>query len=137
MDFITGLPKFEGKNVIMVVVDQLTKYAHFFSLSHPFKESTIATTFMEIIQKLHGIPKIIVSDRDPIFTGNFWTELFSCLGTQLAHNSSYHPQSDGKTEIVNKCLEGYLCFFAYNKQTQWVKWFPLEEWWYNTSFHTS
>jgi hypothetical protein len=137
MDFITGLPKSEGKIVIMVVVDRLTKYAHFFSLSHPFKASTIATTFMETIQKLHGVPKIIVSDRDPIFTGNFWTELFSCLGTQLAHNSSYHPQSDGKTEIVNKCLEGYLHCFASDKQTQWVKWFPLAEWWYNTSFHTS
>jgi hypothetical protein len=126
MDFIIGLPKSEGNNVIMVVVDQLTKYAHFFSLSHPFKASTIATTFMEIVQKLHGIPKIIVSDRDPIFTRNFWTELFSCLGTQLAHNSSYHPQSNGKTEIVNKCLEGYLHCFAYDKHTQWVKWFPLE-----------
>jgi transposase InsO family protein len=108
-----------------------------FSLSHPFKESTVDTTFMEIVQKLHGVPKIIVSDRDPIFTRNFWTELFSCLGTQLAHNSSYHPQSNGKNEIVNKCLEGYLHFFAYDKQTQWVKWFPLVEWWYNTSFHTS
>jgi hypothetical protein len=108
MDFITGLPKSEGRTDIMVVVDRLTKYAHFFSLSHPFKESTIATTFMDIVQKLHGFPKIIVSDRDPIFTRNFWTELFSCLGTQLAHSSSYHPQSDGNNEIVNKCIEGYL-----------------------------
>jgi hypothetical protein len=85
MDFITGLPKYEGNNVIMVVVDRLKKYAHFFSLSHPFKESIVATTFMETIQNLHGVPKIIVSDIDPIFTINFWTELFSCLGTQLAH----------------------------------------------------
>ena len=75
--------------------------------------------------------------QDPIFTGNFWTELFSCLGTQLAHSSSYYPQSDGQTEIVNKCLEGYIWCFAANKQTQWVKWLPLAEWWYNTSFHTS
>ena len=89
----------------MVVVDQLTKYAHFFSLSHPFKASTIASTFMETIQKLHGVPKIIVSDRDPIFTGIFWTELFSCFGTQLAHRSYYHPQSNGQTEIVKKFLE--------------------------------
>ena len=73
MDFITVLPKFEGKSVIMVVVDILTKYAHFCALSHPFKASTIATTFMETVQKVHGNPKIIVSDRDPIFTGNFWT----------------------------------------------------------------
>ena len=73
MNFITGLPNSEGKSVIMVVVDRLTKYAHFCALSHPFKESTFATAFMETIPKLHGNPKIIVSDRDPIFTGNFWT----------------------------------------------------------------
>ena len=102
MDFIICLPNSEGKSVIMVVVDRHTKYAHFCSLSHPFKASTVSTTFMETIQKLHGNPKIIVSNRDPIFNRNFWTELFSCLDTQLAHNSSYHPQSDGQTEIVNK-----------------------------------
>jgi hypothetical protein len=137
MDFITGLPKSEGKSVIMVIVDRLTKYAHFCALSHPFKASTVATAFMETVQKLHGSPKIIVSDRDPIFTGHFWTELFSCLGTQLAHSSSYHPQSDGQTEIVNKCLEGYLRCFVSDKQAQRFKWLPLAEWWYNTSFHTA
>ena len=104
MDFITGLPNSEGKSVIMVVVDRFTKYAHFSALSHPFKASKIATTFMDTIQKLHGYPRVIVSDRDPIFTRNFWTELFSCLGAQLAHRSSYHPQSDGQNEIVNKFL---------------------------------
>ena len=72
---------------------------------------------METIQKLHGNPKIIVSDRDPIFTGNVWTKEFSCLGTQLAYISSYHPQSYGQTEIVNKFLEGYLCCFVSDKQT--------------------
>jgi hypothetical protein len=56
---------------------------------------------------------------------------------KLAHNSSYHPQSNGKTKIVNKCLEGYIHLFSFHKQTQWVKWFPLAEWWCNTSFHTS
>ena len=73
MDFITGLPKSKGKSVIMVVVDVLTKYAYFCGLSHPFKASAVSTAFMETIQKLHGNPKIIVSDRDPIFTRNFWT----------------------------------------------------------------
>jgi hypothetical protein len=137
MDFITGLPKSKGKSVIMVIVDRLTKYAHFCALSHPFKASTVATAFMEIVQKLHGSPKIIVRDRDPIFTRHFWTELFSFLGTQLDHISSYHPQSNGQTEIVNKFMEGYLHFFVSNKKTQWFKWLPLEEWWYNTSFHTA
>ena len=73
IDFITGLPKYEGKSVIMEIVDRHTKYAHFFSLSHPFKASIVSTAFMETIQKLHGSPNIIVSDRDPIFTGHFWT----------------------------------------------------------------
>ena len=58
------------------------------------------------------------------------------MGIQLAHSSSYHPQSDEKIEIVNKCLEWYLCCFVSDKQTQWIKWLPLVEWWYNTSFHT-
>ena len=136
MDFITGLPKSEGKSVIMVVVDRLTKYAHFCALSHPFKASTVSTAFMETIQKLHGNLKIIVSDRDPIFTGNFWMELLACLGTQLTHSSFYHRKYDSKTEMVNKCLEWYLFFFVSDKQTKWVNWLPLIEWWYKTSFHT-
>ena len=76
MDFIKGLPKSEGKSVIMVVIDRLTNYAHFCALSHPFKSGIVSITFMQTIQKLHGKPKIIVSDRDPIFTGNFWTNIF-------------------------------------------------------------
>ena len=62
MDFITGLPKSEGKSVIMEVVDRVAKYAHFCALSHPLKDSIVATAFMDTIQKLHGTPKIIVSD---------------------------------------------------------------------------
>ena len=112
----------------MVVIDRLTKYANFCALSHPLKASTIATAFMETIKKLHGNQKIIVSDKDPIFTGNFWIELFSCLGTQLAHSSSYHPQSDAQIEILKKCLEVYLRCFVYDKQTQWLKWLPLTKW---------
>ena len=116
MDFITRLPKFEGKRVIMVIIDRLTKYAYFFALSHPFKANTITTAFMEIVYKLHGSPNIIVSDTHPIFTGHFLIELFSCLGTQLAHSSYYHPQFDGQTEIVKKCLEVQLRFFDSNKK---------------------
>ena len=86
MDFIIGLPKSEGKNVIMVAVDRLNKYAHFCALSHPFSASLVVVAFINTVQKLHGSSKIVVSDRDPIFTGKFWTELFSCLGTQLADN---------------------------------------------------
>jgi hypothetical protein len=126
MDFITGLPKSEGNISIMAVLDRLIKYAHFFSLSHPFKASIVVVTFMETIQNIHGVPNIIVSDRNPILNGNFWTELFSYLGTQLSYNSSFHPQSDGKNKIVNKCVEGYVHFFAFDKHTQWSSGFPSQ-----------
>jgi len=92
---------------------------------------------METIQKLHGNPKIIVSDRDPIFNRIFLDIIIFLSHTQFSHSSSYHPQSNGQTEIVNKCLEGYLHCSVSVKQTQWVKWLPLAEWWYNTSFHTA
>lgn len=100
----------------MVEVNLMIKYGHFFSLSHPLKEIIMEEEFMEKIEELHGILNIIVSDRDPIFIGKFWIELFSCLGTQLTHSSSYHPQSIGKIEVVNKFLKGYLHFFASDKQ---------------------
>ena len=115
MDFITGLPKSKGHNVIMVLVDCLTKYAHFIALSHPFIASIVAKVFLDNIQKLHGTPKVIVSDRDTIFTSHFWKVSFSYLGTQLAHSSLYHPQLYWKIEAVDKCLEGYLCFFTSKK----------------------
>jgi hypothetical protein len=73
INFIIGLPKYDRQSVIMVIVDRLTKYTHFFALSQPFKASIVATAFMEIFQKIHGNPNIIVSDIDPIFTGHFWT----------------------------------------------------------------
>jgi hypothetical protein len=72
MDFITGLPKSGNKSVIMVLVDLLSKYAHFYALQHPFTTSTMAHLFMDQVFKLHGMPHSIVSDRDPTFTSNFW-----------------------------------------------------------------
>jgi hypothetical protein len=137
MDFIVGLPKSGNKSVIMVVVDHLSKYAHFCALQHPFTASTVAQLFMDRVFKLHGMSHSIVSDCDPTFTSNFWQELFNLQGTQLHLSTTYHPQTDGQTEVVNKCLETYLRCFSSEKQNQWAQWLPLDEWWYNTSYHTT
>jgi hypothetical protein len=76
MDFIVGLPKVENKSFIMVVVDRLSKYAHFFPLPHPFTTTLVAQVCLIQIFKLHGMPTSIVSDCDPTFTSTFWQELF-------------------------------------------------------------
>lgn len=91
MDFIGGFPLSAGANVIMVVVDQLTKYAHFVPLKHPFTASSVADAFLDTVVKLHGVPLSIVSDRDPIFISRLWKQLFSSLGTKLKFITAYHP----------------------------------------------
>lgn len=100
MDFIEGLPQSKGKSVIMVVVDRLTKYAHFIPLSHPFTAVTVAHAFVDQVVRHHGIPTSIVSDRDKVFVSSFWQTLFQLQGTKISMSSSYHPQSDGQTEVV-------------------------------------
>ena len=79
----------------------------------------------------------IVFYRDPTFTSNFWKELFKLQGTQLHLSTTYHPQNDGQTEVVNKCLETYLRCFSSEKKNQWAQWLPLDKCWYNTSYHTT
>jgi hypothetical protein len=132
-----GLPKSGNKSVIMVVVDRLSKYAHLCSLQHPFTASIMAQIFMDHIFKLHGMPYSIVSDRDPTFTKKNWQELFRLQGTQLHLNTTYHFQTYGQTKFFNKCLETYLRCFASERKNQWAQWLTLNEWWYNTYYHTT
>ncbi|GKC91091.1 ty3-gypsy retrotransposon protein [Tanacetum coccineum] len=105
MDFITNLPNSNGKSAIWVIVDRLTKFAHFLALPPHYTAASLATLFLNHIYRLHGLPKSILSDRDPIFLSRFWKELFGQIGTKLLHSSAYHPQTDGQTEVVNRCLE--------------------------------
>jgi hypothetical protein len=137
MDFITILPKSGNKSVIMVVVDHLSKYSHFYALQHSFTTSTVAQLFMDQVFKIHGMPHSIVSDHDPTFISNFWQELFKLQGTQLHLSKTNHPETDGQTDVANKCLETYLRCFSSKKKHQWAQWLPLSEWWYNTSYHTT
>ena len=96
MDFISGLPRSKGADTILDVVDRLSKYAHFCSLAHPYTAKQVAEVFVKEIIRLHGVPKTIVSDRDPLFMSLFWREIFKLQGTALHTNSAYHPESDGK-----------------------------------------
>lgn len=137
MDFITNLPPTGGKTTIWVIVDRLTKFAHFLALSPHYTAASLANIFLHEIYRLHGLPKTILSDRDPIFLSRFWKELFEKIGTKLLHSSAYHPQTDGQTEVVNRCLESYLCCFACDEPNQWSKYLYLAEFWYNTSFHSA
>uniref|UniRef100_A0A2N9J200 Integrase catalytic domain-containing protein n=1 Tax=Fagus sylvatica TaxID=28930 RepID=A0A2N9J200_FAGSY len=137
MDFIEGLPKSNKQNVILVVVDRLTKFVHFMALAHPYTAAKVADLFMKNVFKLHGMPTSIVSDRDTAFTANFWQELFKIQEVELAMSSSYHPQTDGQTEVVNRSLEQYLRAFAGDKPSLWVHWLPMAEFWFNTNYHTS
>jgi transposase InsO family protein len=122
---------------VLVVVDRLSKYAHFIPLSHPYTASSVAKLFMEHVFKLHGIPRTIVSDYDPPFTSQLWRDLFRVTGTNLLMSFAYHPQTDGQTEVMNKGLESYLRSFTGDRPKDWMQWLSLTEWTYNTSVHTS
>lgn len=137
MDFIVGLPNSQGKTSILVVVDRLSKAAHFLALAHPYTASTIAQVFLDNIYKLHGFPKTIITDRDPIFLSAFWAEFFKLQNVHLHPSTAYHPQTDGQTEVVNRGLECYLRCFAGDRPKQWSSWLPLAEYWYNTTFHSA
>ncbi|KAL2243479.1 UNVERIFIED_CONTAM: Retrovirus-related Pol polyprotein from transposon 17.6, partial [Sesamum indicum] len=136
MDFIEGLPKSDGKKIIFVIVDRLTKYSYFIALKHPYTTTSIARIFFNHIYKLHGLPVSIVTDRDKVFTSQFWKELFSLTGVSLDMSSTYHPQTDGQTERLNQCFETYLRCMCHQHPKRWSQWISLVEFWFNTDFHS-
>ncbi|WVZ79744.1 hypothetical protein U9M48_027288 [Paspalum notatum var. saurae] len=137
MDFVEGLPNSHHANCILVVVDLFTKYSHFIPLRHPFTTQVVAKQFLNHVYKLHGLPAVIISDRDKVFTSNFWKELFQLAGVALHMSTAYHPQSDGQTERVNQCLETYLRCFVHTCPKKWFDWLATAEFWYNSSMHSA
>ena len=135
MDFIVGLPPTsKGYDSIWVIVDRLTKFAHFLLVKTRYSSHQYAEIYMARIVSLHGVPKTIISDRGSQFVARFWEQLHASLGTQLIRSSAYHPQTDGQTERINQILEDMLraCVLSYSKK--WDECLPLAEFSYNNNY---
>ena len=138
MDFVVGLPK-TPKNFdsIWVIVDRLTKSAHFIPINIKYSLDRLTSLYISEIVRLHGVPASIVSDRDPRFTSRFWNSLHQALGTKLKLSSAYHPQTDGQTERTIQSLEDLLRAYVLEHKGSWDTFLPLVEFTYNNSFHSS
>jgi hypothetical protein len=138
MDFIVGLPRTtKGYDFIWVIVDQLMKISHLLPVKTDYPVTVYAQLYIARILSLHGVPKIIVSDRGPQFVSKFWEELHKSLGTKLLHSSAYHPQISGQTERVNQILEDMLQTCVLDFSQKWDECLPLAEFSYNNSYQES
>ncbi|GJR12690.1 putative reverse transcriptase domain-containing protein [Tanacetum coccineum] len=138
MDFVTKLPKTSnGHDTIWVIVDRLTKSAHFIPTRETDSMETLTRLYIKEIVSRHGVPISIISDRDSHFTSRFWQSLQSALGTQLDMSTAYHPETDGQSERTIQTLEDMLraCVIDFGKG--WERHLPLVEFSYNNSYHAS
>ena len=138
MDFITKLPKTSsGHDTIWVIVDRLTKSAHFLPIKETDKMERLAKLYIKEIVTRHGVPVSIISDRDSRFTSRFWQSLQEALGTRLDMSTAYHPQTDGQSERTIQTLEDMLRACVIDFGGNWDAHLPLVEFSYNNSYHTS
>nr|GFB20171.1 retrotransposon protein, putative, Ty3-gypsy subclass [Tanacetum cinerariifolium] len=138
MDFVTGLPQTQRRHdAIWVVVDRLTKSAHFLPIRKDYSVSRLAEMFQQEIVRLHGTPSAIVSDRDPRFASCFWKGLQKAWGTRLKFNTAFHPQTDGQSERTIQTLEDMLHSCALEWIGNWDDYICLVEFAYNNSWHAS
>ncbi|WVZ76143.1 LOW QUALITY PROTEIN: hypothetical protein U9M48_024141, partial [Paspalum notatum var. saurae] len=138
MDFIVGLPRTQkGYNSIWVVVDRLTKVAHFIPVNTTYSGARLAELYISRIVCLHGVPKWIISHRGSQFTSRFWEQLHDSLDSKLRFSTAYHPQTDGQTERTNQILEDMLRACAIQYGTSWDKSLPYAEFSYNNSYQAS
>jgi hypothetical protein len=138
MDFIVQLPKTEnGWDAVLVCVDRLTKRAHFVPTLTTATAPDTAELFLNTVIKHHGLPKVLITDRDSKFISLFWKSLFQRLGTKLAFSSAYHPQTDGQTERLNRILQDMLRNYVDYHQKNWDSLLPLVEIAYNNAEQSS
>lgn len=138
MDFVTCLPRTQKKNdAVWVIVDRLTKSAHFLPMRMTMPMPQLAQLYLSEIVRLHGVPVSIVSDRDTRFLSRFWRSLQEAFGTTLNFSTAFHPQSDGQSERTIQTLEDMLRSCALDLRGSWEEHLPLVEFAYNNSYHSS
>ncbi|KAA3453025.1 pol protein [Gossypium australe] len=138
MDFVSGLPLTPSKkDAVWVIVDRLTKSAHFIPVRVDYSLQRLAKLYVAEIVRLHGVPVSIISDRDPRFTSRFWKALHQALGTRLDFSTAFHPQSDGQSERVIQILEDMLRGCVLDFGGSWEELLPLAEFAYNNSYQAS
>ena len=138
MDFVVGLPRTaSGKDTIWVIVDRLTKTAHFIPIRISFSLDRLAKLYVNEIVSKHGVPASIISDRDPRFTSRFWAKLQGALGTQLRFSTAFHPQTDGQSERTIQTLEDMLRACVMEFTGNWDDHLSMIEFAYNNSYHSS
>jgi hypothetical protein len=138
MDFIVGLPLTARKfDSIWVIVDRLSKSAHFILVNTMYRVEKYAEIYITCVLCLHGVPKIIISNRGSWYVARFWEQLHASLGTHLIHSLAYHPQTAGQTERVNQILEDMLRASVMEYQGSWDKNLPWAEFSYNNSYQES
>ncbi|GJY96423.1 reverse transcriptase domain-containing protein [Tanacetum coccineum] len=138
MDFITKLPRSKsGNDTIWVIVDRLTKSAHFLAIREDYSTEKLAKIYVDEIVARHGVPVSIISDRDGRFTSRCWQTVQKALGTRLDMSTAYHPQTDGQSERTIQTLEDMLRACVIDFGGSWDVHLPLAEFSYNNSYHSS
>ncbi|KAL1193292.1 hypothetical protein V5N11_016119 [Cardamine amara subsp. amara] len=137
MDFVTGLPVCDKRDVIWVIVDRLTKAAHFLPMCKNDSAERLAELYVKEIVRLHGVPASIVSDRDSKFAGKFWRELQKKFGTKVNMSTAHHPQTDGQSDRTIQTLEDMLRACVLDWGERWTDHLSLAEFAYNNSYHAS
>ena len=138
MDFVVGLPRTQrGNDVIWVIVDRLTKVARFVPMKNTWGAKQLADAYVREIVRLHGVPRTIVSDRDPKFLSRFWEKLQEAFGSKLCLSTAFHPATDGQTERTIQTLEDLLRCCVLDFEGSWEDKLPMVEFAYNNSFQSS
>ncbi|GKA54522.1 putative reverse transcriptase domain-containing protein [Tanacetum coccineum] len=138
MDFVTKLPRTQsGNDTIWVIVDRLTKSAHFLPMRETDPMDKLAKLYLKEVVTRHGIPVSIICDRDPRFTSNFWRSFQKAMGTRLDMSTAYHPETDGQSERTIQTLEDMLRACVIDFGNGWEGHLPLIEFSYNNSYHAS